>query len=427
MNDKGEINCNICRDLLPLVQDGVASPESEELVREHIEECGECKAMFGEAPADNKKSPEKPAVTKGLKSAKRYLTVVYAAVMLLGLYVGLSLTGNEDLFFNTLIMPVAGALGYLAFRFRSLYIVPVLLLVINVAANGLGLFVERFDFLSILSWTFLYSLFALGGIAIAMLFHFAIFYKKNLDKKRTKALRIIALVVAIAMTAFLILFAFSLNGNPVSYFLVTSNAKKYVAENYPGYKAGEAAYSFKDGTYFVEVTKPGSEDCHFMVKYGLGGNVEWDNYDSAITQGHNTAARLNMRYRELVDTVLESPSYPFETDIGFGDLIFRDDETHDFALDTATLIPDGIYDLNALAAEYGALTIYVKTEDVSPEKAAEVLRELDEVLSSGGVTFKAIDLYLGNGKEGISPKNVHREEISESNLAEIVIEKAQRL
>lgn len=173
-----EINCNICRDLLPLVQDGVASPESEELVRAHIEECTECKEMFGNIPVNNEKAPEEPPVTKGLKSAKRYLTAVYAAMMLLGLYVGLSLTGNEDMFFNTLIMPVAGALGYLAFRVRSLYIVPVLLLVINV----MGLFIERFDFLSIVSWTFIYSLFALAGIIIAMLFRFALFYKKKGEK-----------------------------------------------------------------------------------------------------------------------------------------------------------------------------------------------------------------------------------------------------
>lgn len=181
MNDKiNNKTCNICRDLIPLVRDGVASPESEELVLAHIEECEECKALFGKAPAD--KAPAKPPLAKGFKSAKRYLTAIYIAVMLLGLYVGLSLTGGEDLFFNTLIMPVAGALGYMAFRARSLYIVPALLLVINVVANGLGLFAERLDALSIAYWTFLYSLFALAGIIIAMLFGFAIFYKKKGEK-----------------------------------------------------------------------------------------------------------------------------------------------------------------------------------------------------------------------------------------------------
>lgn len=165
--------CNICRDLIPLVQDGVASPESEELVLDHIAECAECKSLFGGAPAD--KAPAMPPVTKGLKSAKRYLTAVYACIMLLGLYVGLSLTGNEDLFFNTLIMPVAGALGYMAFRLRSLYIVPALLLVISLIANALGLFSERADLIDLLLMAFVYFLFALGGIIVAMLYKFAIF------------------------------------------------------------------------------------------------------------------------------------------------------------------------------------------------------------------------------------------------------------
>lgn len=241
--------------------------------------------------------------------------------------------------------------------------------------------------------------------------------------RHSKVLRIIALFIAIAMTAWLILFAFSLNGNPVSYFLVTNNAKKYVAENYPDYEAAAPSYNFKFGNYAVDITKPGSEDCHFMAVFGLNGRLAWDNYESAIEQGNNTAARLNMRYRELVDTVLESPSYPFKTDIGFGDLISRDDEAHDFALESSTLTPDGIYDLNALAAEYGALTIYVKTEDFSPEKAAEILREIDDLMTQGGVTFRAIDLTLESSGMYYTAENIHREEISENNLVEIVIQK----
>lgn len=166
-----KITCEICRDLLPLVQDGVASAESEEAVKAHIAECFEC----AENSSPVEKAPEKPLPDKGLKSAKRYLTVIYSCLMLLGLYVGLSLTGGEDLFVNTLIMPVAGALGYLAFRLRALYIVPALLLVISFIANGLGLFAERVDLLELLGMAFIYFLFALGGIIVAMLYKFAIF------------------------------------------------------------------------------------------------------------------------------------------------------------------------------------------------------------------------------------------------------------
>lgn len=34
-----EIPCAVCRDLIPLVQDGVASPESEALVKAHLQTC----------------------------------------------------------------------------------------------------------------------------------------------------------------------------------------------------------------------------------------------------------------------------------------------------------------------------------------------------------------------------------------------------
>ena len=38
--------CNVIRDLLPLYQDGVCSPESRQLVEEHLEECEPCRAEW---------------------------------------------------------------------------------------------------------------------------------------------------------------------------------------------------------------------------------------------------------------------------------------------------------------------------------------------------------------------------------------------
>ena len=35
-------DCNVVRDLMPLVLDRVASDESREIVEEHITACGEC-------------------------------------------------------------------------------------------------------------------------------------------------------------------------------------------------------------------------------------------------------------------------------------------------------------------------------------------------------------------------------------------------
>ena len=41
-----EITCDMCMDLMPLVQDGVASEDSVLAVEGHIQKCPKCKAMF---------------------------------------------------------------------------------------------------------------------------------------------------------------------------------------------------------------------------------------------------------------------------------------------------------------------------------------------------------------------------------------------
>mgnify|MGYP002547768194 CR=1 FL=1 len=38
-------NCEVIRDLLPLVQDGVASEASCRMVQEHLEECEACRTF----------------------------------------------------------------------------------------------------------------------------------------------------------------------------------------------------------------------------------------------------------------------------------------------------------------------------------------------------------------------------------------------
>ncbi|MGI5852404.1 MAG: zf-HC2 domain-containing protein, partial [Caldicoprobacterales bacterium] len=41
-----ENSCQVCRDLIPLVKDNVASEESRKLVLEHIRQCGACKDEY---------------------------------------------------------------------------------------------------------------------------------------------------------------------------------------------------------------------------------------------------------------------------------------------------------------------------------------------------------------------------------------------
>lgn len=178
-----KITCDVCRDLLPLVKDGVASADSEEAVRQHIGGCAECEMLF-----DGKLVPaiEPSESPKALLKVKRWLSWLYTALMLLGIYFGLSLTAGDDLFFNCLIMPVAGVLGYLVFKWKALFAVPFIMFVTYLLTNVIGAFGGTMVELGeLLSWTFIYSIFTWAGTVIAMLLHFA-FGKKSFGKEKLK-------------------------------------------------------------------------------------------------------------------------------------------------------------------------------------------------------------------------------------------------
>ena len=172
--NENKITCDVCRDLLPLVKDGVASADSEAAVRQHIGGCKECSMLFDGKLIPATEPSESP---KALLRVKHRLTGIYAMLMLLGLYVGLSLTSGADMFYNCLIMPVAGVFGYMAFRRRAVYILPIVLIIVSAVTNALGFFnfdgMEVLDIMTLIPWIIIYTLFALAGIIIAMLLHFA--------------------------------------------------------------------------------------------------------------------------------------------------------------------------------------------------------------------------------------------------------------
>lgn len=245
--------------------------------------------------------------------------------------------------------------------------------------------------------------------------------------------KIIAAVIAFAMIAGLLWFANGLLGNPVSYSLAKNSAEKYVAENYAadGYAVEGVGYSFKFGWYMAHVAKPGSEDCRFAVTIGSNGDIGWDNYESLVLKGGNVRTRMDMSYRELADSVFESSAYPYSDEIAFGELIFeRDDgktEEHDFGLSTDILVPDALYDIAELGAKGGLLIVYVDTEQTTPEKAAEILLEINALMEQGGVPFYAIDLTLKTSDgEYYSLENFHRSDIYEDGLVERVMNNRQK-
>ncbi len=164
-----EISCEVCMDLMPLVQDGVASEDSRKAVEAHVAGCEACRAQY------KGKVPPAADADKALKKLQRKLRFAGLFLMMLGIFAGLALTAREGMFYNLLIMPVIGALGYLVFRKKTLYELPVLLVVMHLAVNGINWLrgLEFLDLYSIFFFTVIYIVLAQVGALIAALFHYA--------------------------------------------------------------------------------------------------------------------------------------------------------------------------------------------------------------------------------------------------------------
>ncbi len=233
-----------------------------------------------------------------------------------------------------------------------------------------------------------------------------------MNRKTKKILKITALILALAMLGTLAWFANAMIGNPVSRFLATKTAKEHLEEHYgdTAYKIDEVMYSFKDGHYYAKVSSPDSIDGDFSIEIDMLGRLIDDHYDTYVADGTNTARRLDMEYRDLVDSVFQSDTFPYVTDIDYGMLEFipesyyTDEKIHNEVKDLRDipwygiiyedLIIDGTYDVRELGKTAGHIILYVDTEDVTIEKACEVLLDVKSRLDNAGIGFYCIDLVV---------------------------------
>ena len=172
---------------MPLYVEDMVSEETAAYIGEHLESCEECKseleslkgsaeiAVIEEKPAmraDNAKPFKK--IMK--KMNRQFYSVAYAALIFL-IFLGFGWTDGENLMYNSLIMPVVGVFGYYVFRWKAIYKVPILLLIIDLLVYLLQL--VEIGLGDTLAWTFIYCIFVVVGIAIAFLLHFAFRKEKN--------------------------------------------------------------------------------------------------------------------------------------------------------------------------------------------------------------------------------------------------------
>lgn len=166
-----KISCEICMDLIPLIQDGAASRDTQEAVAAHTAQCPACHALLTQGAAV-------PEINDGrvLRTLRRSLATGALIFIVLGIVLGVGLSDSQAVFYNILIMPAIGALSYVAMRksafitliglFACTYLLPLLQLKLSgqwVAGTTDGLFF----------WALIYCTLCALGTIIAALLHFA--------------------------------------------------------------------------------------------------------------------------------------------------------------------------------------------------------------------------------------------------------------
>lgn len=109
---KQDIPCGVCLDLIPLVRDGVASEESVQLVLDHTAVCPSCREALGE------EFRQEVDDSKVLASIRRKLAHMGMMLLAAGIILGVVITESSAMFHNFLLMPAAGAMGYLLLKKR---------------------------------------------------------------------------------------------------------------------------------------------------------------------------------------------------------------------------------------------------------------------------------------------------------------------
>lgn len=255
---------------------------------------------------------------------------------------------------------------------------------------------------------------------------------------KKKILKIIALIIALSLITGIGVFANALVGNPVSRYLAKATAEKHIEESFPegDFYIEEIIYNFKDGYYHIRLNSPSSPDSTFRLMTDFLGIIRLNTYEDVITNKRNTADRIWKEYREAVDRVLESGTFPYATDIAYGDIEFGDreiaDSPHlpDYAIITDTLELDAQYDIDELGRKAGHLVIYIYDNEVTVEKMAEILIDIKSIINSAGVEFYAIDCVLEKPKSSdgthsddrVEVDNFLCEDIYEDGMVDRVIE-----
>ena len=228
-----------------------------------------------------------------------------------------------------------------------------------------------------------------------------------------KAIKIIAVGIALALICGILYFASACLGNPISYALAYFNVHQYLQETYlnTDYKLEGVNYDFKFGQYIVYVESPSKRDEHFRVTTNGWGEILQDNYETRIKEKGNTESRLNATYMDLVkDTFPQSEGYPAYM---YNRLIFMDERMidenytpHENAYTIDDLVLNETEYVKEMGSYNGHIELHLSLEDTSAENLASWLLKTKKLADEKGFTFYTISVSLARTGSYISDTDV---------------------
>lgn len=218
-----------------------------------------------------------------------------------------------------------------------------------------------------------------------------------------KTVKILAGCLAFFLIGGLLWLANGLVGNPVSKIMAKQCAEQYISEQYPDQllEIERVSFSFKSGQYYAKVFSPDSRDTHFSLSISPLGELKYDSYNHGVRDKWNTFMRIDQAYRKAAEAVFDSEDFPYPSWISYAEIanagkreVAEASFFTQYGIRAADLTLDQEVDLEALGKTAGHIVFYTEDEDVSIERAAEILLGIREALDRNHITFFAIDFEL---------------------------------
>ncbi|MEG2595597.1 MAG: zf-HC2 domain-containing protein [Ruthenibacterium sp.] len=164
--NESSLPCAVCRDLIPLVRDGVASEESSQIVHQHIAVCDDCKHFMSGA-----QTCAEPDDTRVIGRMKRKISLWLVGVVTCSLVFGVALTFSTHSLLAILVFPLCCGIAYWFDSFVWKLVPPIacaILFIIVIFQHGYGTPIRQFMG-ALRSGIFVGILCAVGALAAALL------------------------------------------------------------------------------------------------------------------------------------------------------------------------------------------------------------------------------------------------------------------